>query len=255
MRKAEALVARVAKSVTSKPLTIEQAFEKVLTNPANLALARAALRPRSVKTVPSQRKNGDEDEDETDGESTGSYEDDGGNTAHNAGNAVIGRIGTDADKTGRPASATRKFDLSGRKAKITARVRKFFGHVPRRQRRSGIGVRDGAQEGEEGARGEAQGGLNANPRLTFTPAGFRRAKPRSAPVQIRSDKSWGHYGLQERHLYPECPAFRHKSARVRWRLTRAIAMSRSDILGDTLFYLAIDFEFAFHNGQLRDKRA
>ena len=64
MQKAEALVTKVAKSGAGKPLTIEQAFEKVLTDPANLALARQALRPRPIKGVPTAQ----EVEDENDGE-------------------------------------------------------------------------------------------------------------------------------------------------------------------------------------------
>jgi hypothetical protein len=72
----------------------------------------------------------DEDEDEDDGNSPASYEDDGGNTAHNARSAVIGRLSTDKDKTGRPASATRMFGLGGRKAKVAARVQKFLTMCP-----------------------------------------------------------------------------------------------------------------------------
>jgi hypothetical protein len=48
MRKAEELAANVAKSGNGKPITLEQAYEKVLTDPANRALARAALRPVSI---------------------------------------------------------------------------------------------------------------------------------------------------------------------------------------------------------------
>jgi hypothetical protein len=45
MRKAKALVETVAKSGTGKLLTVEQAFEKVLTDPANRLLAQTAMRP------------------------------------------------------------------------------------------------------------------------------------------------------------------------------------------------------------------
>ena len=62
--------------------------------------------------------------------SEATYDDDGSNTAQNARSAVIGRLRSDKDKTGRPASATRKFDLGGRKAKITARVQKFLAICP-----------------------------------------------------------------------------------------------------------------------------
>jgi hypothetical protein len=101
MRKAEALVAKVAKSGIGRPLTVEQAFEQVLSEKANCALAQAALRPgfHEVRTV---RARGYEKDDSI---SPASYEDDGGNTAQNARNAVIGRRSTDADKTGSPASA------------------------------------------------------------------------------------------------------------------------------------------------------
>jgi hypothetical protein len=126
MLKAEALVAKVAKSGTGEPLTIEQAFEKVFADPANRALAQAALRPASMKCAPTA----DEDEDEDDGDSPASYEDDGGNTAHNASNAVTGRLSTDQDKTARPTSATRTFGLGSRKAKIAARVQKFLTMCP-----------------------------------------------------------------------------------------------------------------------------
>jgi hypothetical protein len=55
---------------------------------------------------------------------------DGGNTAHNPRNAVIGRLSTDQDKTARPTSATRTFGLDSRKAKVAARVRKFLTMCP-----------------------------------------------------------------------------------------------------------------------------
>jgi len=126
MRKAEALVAKVAKSGTGERITLEMAYEKVLSDPNNRALAQAALRPASTKGVPPV----DEDEDGDDSKSPGSYQDDGGNTAHNARNAAIGRLSTDKDKTGRPDSATRTFGLSGRKAKIAARVQKFLTVCP-----------------------------------------------------------------------------------------------------------------------------
>jgi hypothetical protein len=126
MRKAEALVDKVAKSGAGKRITLEAAYEKVLSDPANRALAQAALRPASINGAPPV----DEDEDEDDGNSSASYEDDGGNTAHNPRSAVIGRLSTDADKTGRPASATRTFGLGSRKAKIAARVQKFLTMCP-----------------------------------------------------------------------------------------------------------------------------
>ena len=72
----------------------------------------------------------DEDEDEEDGNSPANYDDDGGNTAHNPRNAVIGRLNADADKTGRPVSAARTFGLGGRKAKVAARVQKFLTMCP-----------------------------------------------------------------------------------------------------------------------------
>jgi hypothetical protein len=126
MRKAQVLVANVAKSGTGKRITLEAAYEKVLTDPANRALAQAALRPASINGAPPV----DEDEDEDDGNSSASYEDDGGNTAHNARTAVIGSVSTDKDKTGRPTSATRTFGLGGPKAKIAARVQKFLTMCP-----------------------------------------------------------------------------------------------------------------------------
>jgi hypothetical protein len=125
MLKAQALVEKVAKSI-GKPLTIEQAFEKVFADPANRALAQAALRPASMKGAPSA----DDDDDEDDGKSPASYEDDGGNTAHLASSAIIGRLASDKDKTARPTSATRRFGLGGRKAKIAARVQKFLSMCP-----------------------------------------------------------------------------------------------------------------------------
>jgi hypothetical protein len=71
----------------------------------------------------------DEDEDEEDGHSPASYDDDGGNTAHNP-SAVIGRLESDNERTGRPTSATRTFGLGGRKAKIRRRVEKFLTMCP-----------------------------------------------------------------------------------------------------------------------------
>src|SRR6202023_3163677 len=56
MRKAEALVAKLAKSGTGEPLTIEQAFEKVFADPVNRTLAQAALRPASRKGAPSAER-------------------------------------------------------------------------------------------------------------------------------------------------------------------------------------------------------
>jgi hypothetical protein len=126
MRKAEGLVAQVTKGGTGKPLTIEQAFEKVFADPTNRALAQAALRPASMKGAPSA----DEDEDEDDSSLPSSHEDDGGNTAQNARNAVIGRLSTDKDRKGRPASAARTFGLGDRKAKVAARVQKFLTMCP-----------------------------------------------------------------------------------------------------------------------------
>jgi hypothetical protein len=52
MQKAEALVARVAKSGSGKPMTLETAYEKVLMDPANIELAKAALYPAAMKKVP-----------------------------------------------------------------------------------------------------------------------------------------------------------------------------------------------------------
>jgi hypothetical protein len=120
MRKAQALVAIVAKSGTGESITLESAYEKVLTDPGNRALAKSALRPASMRGAASA----DEDEDEDD--SQASYEDDGGNTAHNPMSAVIGRFESDNERTGRPTSATRTFGLGGRKAKIKRRVEKFL---------------------------------------------------------------------------------------------------------------------------------
>jgi hypothetical protein len=124
MRKAQALVAKVAKSGAGKRITLEAAYEKVLSDPANRALAQAAMRPASMQGAPTAN------EDEDDGNSSASYEDDGGNTAHNASNAVIGPLSTDQDKTARLTSATRTFGLSSRKAKIAARVQKFLTMCP-----------------------------------------------------------------------------------------------------------------------------
>jgi hypothetical protein len=123
-RKAEALVDKVAKSGAGKRITLEAAYEKVLSDPANRALAQAAMRPASMQGAPTAN------EDEDDGNSSASYEDDGGNTAHNARNAVIGLLESDKDKTGRPTSATRTFGLGGRKAKVAARVQKFLTMCP-----------------------------------------------------------------------------------------------------------------------------
>jgi len=124
MRKAEALVDKVAKSGAGEGITLEMAYEKVLSDPANRALAQAAMRPASMQGAPSA------DEDEDDGNSSANYEDDGGNTAHNARNAAIGFLESDKDKTGRPTSATRTFGLGGRKAKVAARVQKFVTMCP-----------------------------------------------------------------------------------------------------------------------------
>ena len=126
MQKAQTLVDKVAKSGSGKPMTLETAYEKVLMDPANVELATAALYPAALKKSPSA----DDDENEDDGNSPSSYESDGGNTAQSARSAVIGRLSTDKDKTARPASATRTFDLSGRKAKIAARVQKFLAMCP-----------------------------------------------------------------------------------------------------------------------------
>jgi hypothetical protein len=126
MRKAESLVAKVAKSGAGQPITLELAYERVLRDPANSALAKAALRPTSMKGAPPV----DEDDDEDDTKSPASYEDDGGNTAQNARSAVIGRLTTDRDKTGRPASATPTLGLGTRKAKIAKRVQKFLTMCP-----------------------------------------------------------------------------------------------------------------------------
>jgi hypothetical protein len=123
MRKAKELVGNVAKNRSAKPLTVEQAFEKLLADPTNRALAKAALGPALMNGVP------DEDDDEDD--SQASYEDDGGNTAHNPRSAVIGRLESDKERTGRPTSATRTFGLNGRKAKIAARVQKFLTMCPK----------------------------------------------------------------------------------------------------------------------------
>ena len=98
----------------------------MLIDPANRALAQAAMRPASMQGAPPA----DEDEDEEDGNSPANYDDDGGNTAHNPRNAVIGRLNADADKTDRPVSAARTFGLGGRKAKVAARVRKFLTMCP-----------------------------------------------------------------------------------------------------------------------------
>src|SRR5215469_15336740 len=95
MRKAEELVTKIAKSGTGRRITLETAYERVLTDPANRILAKAALRPASTNGAPTA----DEDEDGDDGNSPASYDDDGGNTA------LTGRLSTDADKAGRPASA------------------------------------------------------------------------------------------------------------------------------------------------------
>ena len=84
------------------------------------------MRPASTQGAPPA----DEDEDEEDGNSPANYDDDGGNTAHNPRNAVIGRLNADADKTDRPVSAARTFGLGGRKAKVAARVRKFLTMCP-----------------------------------------------------------------------------------------------------------------------------
>jgi hypothetical protein len=126
MRKAQALVAKVAKSGAGKRITLEAAYEKVLSDPANRALAQAAMRPASMQGAPTA----DEDEDEDDGNSPASYEDDGGNTAHNPRSAVIGRVESDKEKTARPTSATRTFGLGERKAKVAARLQKFLTMCP-----------------------------------------------------------------------------------------------------------------------------
>jgi hypothetical protein len=72
----------------------------------------------------------DDDGDEDDDNSPASYADDGGNSAQNARSAVIGRLNSDKDKTGRPSSATRTFGLGARKDKIAARVQKFLTLCP-----------------------------------------------------------------------------------------------------------------------------
>jgi hypothetical protein len=126
MRKAEALVAKIEKSGAGRRITLETAYEKVLTDPANRALAQAALWPAAMKSEPST----DEDEDEDEDKSSVRYDDDGGNTVHNPRSAVMGRLSTDEEKTGRPAAAARTFGLSARKAKVAARVRKFLTLCP-----------------------------------------------------------------------------------------------------------------------------
>jgi hypothetical protein len=126
MRKAQALVAKVAKSGAGKRITLEAAYEKVLSDPANRALAQAAMRPASMQGAPTA----DEDEDEDDADSPASYEDDGGNTAHNPRSAVIGRVESDKEKTTRPTSAIRTFGLGERKAKVAARLQKFLTMCP-----------------------------------------------------------------------------------------------------------------------------
>ena len=123
-RKAEELVDKVAKSGAGKRITLEAAYEKVLSDPANRALAQTALRPASMQGAPTA------DEDEDDGDSPASYEDDGGNTAHNPRSAVIGRVESDKEKTARPTSATRTFGLGERKAKVAARLQKFLTMCP-----------------------------------------------------------------------------------------------------------------------------
>jgi hypothetical protein len=126
IRKAEELVVSVSKRGSAKPLTVEQAFEKVLCDPGNRALAKAAVRPASMKGA--ELPDGDEDAD--DGWSPATYDDDGDNTAHNPRSAVIGRRESDEERTARPTSATRTFGLGSRKAKIAARVQKFLTMCP-----------------------------------------------------------------------------------------------------------------------------
>jgi hypothetical protein len=106
MEKAEALVAKVVKSGTGKPLTIEQAFEKVFSDPVNRALARAAMRPTSRKGTPSP--------DEEDGKSPASYDDDGDNTAQNARTAVTGSAPTKTRRAGPPLQRGRSVSAGAR---------------------------------------------------------------------------------------------------------------------------------------------
>jgi len=54
-----------------------------------------------------------EGEDEDDGKSPASYEDDGSNTSQNARTAAVGRLSTDKDRTGRPASAIQAGEADG----------------------------------------------------------------------------------------------------------------------------------------------
>jgi hypothetical protein len=115
-------------------ITQSRAFEIFLENASEYALSAqgpSRCRPNG--------RTGDQDEDNADGNSPASYDDDGGNTAQNARIAVIGRLNRDKDKTGRPASATRKFDLDGRKAKITVRVQKFLTMCPGARDNEGLG--------------------------------------------------------------------------------------------------------------------
>jgi hypothetical protein len=180
MRKAEELVANVAKSGNVKRLTVEQAFEKVLTDPANRALARAALRPASMKRAPSADDDGEEDE------SQASYEDDGGNTAHNPTTAVIGLLESDKDKMGRPDLSdpdVRPRRTQGQDRRASAEVPD---HVPRRQRRRGAGLCAVPQEREEGLRGQAQGGVRAAPPV----AEARRPRVNSMLVLAATVTNW-----------------------------------------------------------------
>jgi hypothetical protein len=158
MRKARALVEKVAKSGTGKPITLETAYEKMLSDPSNRALAQAALRPASRKGAPPADEYGGEDEG--DGGPVSS-EDDGGNSAQNARSAVTGRLKPDKDKTGRPASATRTFGLGGRKAKVAARVQKFFMLCPAASDDEALGYALSPKRVRKGVRGQTKGELKS----------------------------------------------------------------------------------------------
>ena len=63
MQKAQAVVDKVAKSGSGKPITLETAYERVLMDPANVELAKAALYPAAMKKRPSA----DDGEDDVEG--------------------------------------------------------------------------------------------------------------------------------------------------------------------------------------------
>jgi len=139
--------------------------------------------------LPDGDEDGDGDAD--DGRSPATYDDDGGNNAHNPRSAVIGRRESDEERTGRPASATRTFGLGGRKAKVAARIQKFLTMCPAASDDEALGyalsrrrVRKGSRPGSRQAEGSARPRTSTSvARRTGTAGGAAHALARAAAVR------------------------------------------------------------------------